>query len=459
MEGAGECSICQFDFNAGEEKVWLSCCHSFHKECLERYMAVKNWANLEEVNCPNCRVTPVDVGQDTEAAAEVVSLADTEAATAEVLGEVSLADTQAAAAEVLGEVSLADTQAAAAEVLGEASLADTEVRPDAEWIEGAAQVEAKAKAAAAQPEPPLAKARARSRTPAKAAEPKPPSAKARNRSRTPAKAAQPKPPAKANAAQPKPPPPPAKAKAAQPKPPPPPAKAKAPEPKPPPAQAKAAELNTGSTINMNMETIFCDKCGKWKPYSNCRVVSKTANPTFRCGGCCVKLVQLTRGLGSWPPKSFAALPEATKQAFYSDMDGMNGFSACQMAKKFVEAHQLREEFFAEGGEFLPLSVWAQRGFDAARIEKNTAPHNTQSHPVLGECYRVAIMETGLRGTDGTTTTECASKPSSSTRPASSASSSSSSSSSSSDKKKKKKGKKDTKFFIFVSFIFKRLRFF
>ena len=420
MAGAGECPICQFDFNAGEEKVWLSCCHSFHKECLERYMEVKNWASLEEVNCPTCRVTPVDLGQDTKAAAEV-----------------------------LGEVSLADTQAAAAEVLGEASLADTEVRPDAEWIEGAAQVEAKAKAAAAQPEPPLAKARARSRTPAKAAEPKPPPAKARARSRTPAKAAQPKPPpAKARAsstpAKAAEPPPPAKAKAAQPKPPPPPAKAKAPEPKPPPAQAKAAELDTGSTINT--ETIFCDKCGKWKPYSNCRVMSKTATPTFRCGGCCVKLVQLTRGLGSWPPKSFAALPEATKQAFYSDMDGMNGPAACQKAKKFIESHQLREEFFAEGGEFLPLSVWTQRGFDASRIQQNTAPHNTQSHPVLGECYRVAIMETGRRGTDGTTSKEVASKPSSSTRPASSTSSSSSSSSSSSDKKKKKKGKKHTQFY-------------
>ena len=43
-----------------------------------------------------------------------------------------------------------------------------------------------------------------------------------------------------------------------------------------------------------------------------------------------------------------------------------------------------------GGQFLPLSVYARQGFDAADIEKNSHKDNIQQHPVLGTVYRVDI---------------------------------------------------------------------
>jgi hypothetical protein len=53
----------------------------------------------------------------------------------------------------------------------------------------------------------------------------------------------------------------------------------------------------------------------------------------------------------------------------------------------------REETFAEGGEYLPLTVWAAKGFDAISIQSHTKASDIQQHPVLGNCNRVQIRST------------------------------------------------------------------
>jgi len=127
----------------------------------------------------------------------------------------------------------------------------------------------------------------------------------------------------------------------------------------------------------------------------------------------------------------------------------------------------------EGGEFLPLSVWATRGFDIEAIASRSRPVDIKEHEVLGKTYRVRIMavgETARRGqkrSSGNTATDSMPKqskalkddqpevadankstPSSGSNTSSSSSGSSSSSSdsesSSTDKKKKKKDKKKKK---------------
>lgn len=49
--------------------------------------------------------------------------------------------------------------------------------------------------------------------------------------------------------------------------------------------------------------------------------------------------------------------------------------------------------FAEHGEFLPLSVWATRGFAADLIEERSHPMDKKIHPILGDTYRVRIAMT------------------------------------------------------------------
>jgi hypothetical protein len=117
------------------------------------------------------------------------------------------------------------------------------------------------------------------------------------------------------------------------------------------------------------------------------------------------------------------------------------------------------EFYEDSGEWLPLAVWATRGFDAELIRTKSRPEDRKEHGVLGEIFRVSVLGSGHKGANTVTkqdklsVTAAPSSSSSSPLPGNSAvlaitdksaSSSSPSSSSSSSRHKKNKSKKDKK---------------
>jgi hypothetical protein len=138
---------------------------------------------------------------------------------------------------------------------------------------------------------------------------------------------------------------------------------------------------------------------------------------------------------------------------------MNAASANErfIAMKVEEEHT---EYYDDGGEFLPLTVWATRGFDVTNIAEKCRPQDKRSHPVLGDTYRIAILKSGHRGHKGGSKTDTLSAQSTAAsssglavpsllaigdRQAESGSSSSDDSSdSSASKKKSKKSKKSKK---------------
>jgi hypothetical protein len=138
---------------------------------------------------------------------------------------------------------------------------------------------------------------------------------------------------------------------------------------------------------------------------------------------------------------------------------MNGAEA---NKRLVEltVHEEHGEFYEDAGEFLPLNVWANRGFNPEAIRDKTLPKDRRTHPVLGETFRVSVLRGGHRGSKSvgkTDTLKAAGSPGSSGGPSPLAlvapdpqlalgdkEDSSSSSSSSSRHKKSKKSKKDKK---------------
>ena len=81
--------------------------------------------------------------------------------------------------------------------------------------------------------------------------------------------------------------------------------------------------------------------------------------------------------------------------------GTSGPEAVAMATELIDTYKTDEEYYADGGEYLPLSVWATRGFDATRIENNTADRDRRTCPVLGPTFRVKILSMGNAGTRGT----------------------------------------------------------
>jgi hypothetical protein len=89
--------------------------------------------------------------------------------------------------------------------------------------------------------------------------------------------------------------------------------------------------------------------------------------------------------------------------FYQNCSGGldGGANARKMLDELLESTDTRSEYFQDGGEFLPLSVWAVRGFDTDRIAANTRAEDRKDDMVLGLTFRVRILSKGNSGVRAT----------------------------------------------------------
>ena len=67
-----------------------------------------------------------------------------------------------------------------------------------------------------------------------------------------------------------------------------------------------------------------------------------------------------------------------------------GQSATAEAVETLVSKERIADQWAEGGKFLPLSVWEHKGFDRQLIERGTLPEDIDMHPLFGATYRVRI---------------------------------------------------------------------
>lgn len=170
-------------------------------------------------------------------------------------------------------------------------------------------------------------------------------------------------------------------------------------------QLVAAEASDADVVAVGMQhpkfdvpTIFCSTCGGQVQPDRVRLTSKKAG-TWRCDVCSTRITQLHRGFGTWPPPGFA-LTEAEKMEFFSSVRCASGKDVVTKMKEFMETHHIQEAFYENSGEFLPLSVWAARGFDVNAIADKSDASDKKIHPVLGESFRVRILSAGTRGSQG-----------------------------------------------------------
>ena len=82
-----------------------------------------------------------------------------------------------------------------------------------------------------------------------------------------------------------------------------------------------------------------------------------------------------------------------QESFYKSIVGLGAAALRTHAEEYLESRTV-EETFAEGGQFLPLSVWGTQGFCVKDIEEKTGPCDIQMHNVLGPRYRVRIKSAG-----------------------------------------------------------------
>ena len=102
-----------------------------------------------------------------------------------------------------------------------------------------------------------------------------------------------------------------------------------------------------------------------------RVMSKGEHPKWRCVGCGRVQQVLYRQYGSWPPPKMkdACISEDECKDFYTRLKGMGVTGIEAEAKSMISHYHLVEQEWAEGGSYLPLSVWATQGYDADSIEQ------------------------------------------------------------------------------------------
>jgi hypothetical protein len=74
-------------------------------------------------------------------------------------------------------------------------------------------------------------------------------------------------------------------------------------------------------------------------------------------------------------------------------------SAMKANERFIgmEATEEHGEYYDDGSEWLPLGVWAQRGFDPEAIKAGARPEGRRPHRLLGETFRVTLLKSGHRG--------------------------------------------------------------
>eukprot|EP00913_Durusdinium_trenchii_P025221 g23677.t1 len=164
-------------------------------------------------------------------------------------------------------------------------------------------------------------------------------------------------------------------------------------------------LEDAAVVSTNVDTMWdevsevmnaptCRKCKM--PCSVDKLVNKSKGEQrvhVVCRPCNSATTMLSRHLGSWPIPSFQGLSPDQQVAFWKrcdeiiqkqgklDYGSIRAFLAISLAERQYEV--AKAEFVSE---YLPLSVWAKRGYDPDDVKKGLK----EIHPVLGDTYAIPL---------------------------------------------------------------------
>ena len=141
--------------------------------------------------------------------------------------------------------------------------------------------------------------------------------------------------------------------------------------------------------------VFCGTCGTTVEMERARCRSKHKQ-TWVCKRCEVKLVTLRRTFGTWPVPGFTKITKEDQQAFYRDCRDASSLKR-ELSQRFQIYEETERQYYVNGGKFLPLSVWDEKGYNVADIEEKSLPEDIRVDPIMGLTYRVKIMEMGQKG--------------------------------------------------------------
>jgi len=99
---------------------------------------------------------------------------------------------------------------------------------------------------------------------------------------------------------------------------------------------------------------------------------------------------LHRKYGKWPIDEFAAISAERKTEFYQAVKSQTSADFIQTLKNTLMMKRLEETGHRDIGEYLPLDVWAKRGWDPEVIRNTSHAGNTRDCDRFGKLYKVNI---------------------------------------------------------------------
>ena len=178
-----------------------------------------------------------------------------------------------------------------------------------------------------------------------------------------------------------------------------------------PSTARAVLTPGGALTDIGLfpeMTLHCQTCGSRCQLSRMRCRGKSC-ASWECLNCGTKSTQLRRVFGKWPIGEFVEMEPDEQKAFFSDIGGMSMEALKQHCERTFSKTESHGKFYEERGQFLPLSVWAARGFPVEDIEAKSHASDRRFHDVLGSTYRVALMSSGSKGWKGSSSTDALNK--------------------------------------------------
>ena len=158
-----------------------------------------------------------------------------------------------------------------------------------------------------------------------------------------------------------------------------------------------------SSAGTDPSRVLCWYCGSSAEFMKCVIKSKREG-TWKCGTCNCKMSSLSRTFGTWPPKAgdfdSERLTPEHRHNFWKGAQLLGGEGLKAYAQIYIDNWHRETTESAEGGVYLPLSVWKVQGYDPVAIQANSKPVNIRTDPVLGTIYRIVLTSLSKRTVDG-----------------------------------------------------------
>ena len=151
--------------------------------------------------------------------------------------------------------------------------------------------------------------------------------------------------------------------------------------------AEDGDFATGAVLSIP-ETGICRKCNNRVAKTNARLTGKQAW-YWVCKVCHSRSNQLRTIYSEWPPKNFEILSESQKIEFFNKIKETNNSKKLKLVSESFFATIVND---ATGKklqtEYLPLSVWKERGFDENEVMRSK---DTLEDPLLGTLYGIELL--------------------------------------------------------------------